>query len=292
MNSAILQPGRTVWRIERACRAAVLVDGAAFLRLYARPSSRPGTVSSLSAGTSTVARKLQGDEPSADGHPASLAAFLADLVNARPDLKVHLLLWDYSLLYAHEREPLPRLSLQWQLPQQVTLCLDSTVPFGSSQHQKLVVVDDALAFSGGLDLTIRRWDTPQHELDNAHRVDPSGEPYRPFHDIQMMVDGEAARALALLARQRWCHAKGGEPVIEPYGDPWPDSYRPDFTDVGIGIARTQPRYNGEAAIHEVEALFLDSIGHAERSIYIENQFATSPRIAARLALQLRTASGP
>lgn len=287
MNSAILQPGRTVWRIERACRAAVLVDGAAFFAAV-REAFLKAQHSIFIVGWDIDSRaKLQGEEPLADGHPASLAAFLADLVKARPDLKVHLLLWDYSLLYAHEREPLPRLSLQWQLPEQVTLCLDSTVPFGSSQHQKLVVIDDALAFSGGLDLTIRRWDTPKHELDNARRVDPSGEPYRPFHDIQMMVDGEAARALALLARQRWCHAKGGEPAIEPYGDPWPDSYRPDFTDVGIGIARTQPRYNGEAAVHEVEALFLDSISHAERSIYIENQFATSPRIAARLALQLR-----
>ena len=287
MQSPILQPGRTVWRIERANRAAILVDGAAFFAAV-RKAFLNAHRSIFIVGWDIDSRtELQGDGPPADGHPSDLASFLADLVKTRPELQIHLLLWDYSLLYAHEREPLPRLSLQWQMPPQVTFCLDSTVPFGSSQHQKLVIVDDALVFSGGLDLTIRRWDTKRHEPENTLRVDPAGEPYRPFHDIQMMVDGEAARALALLARQRWCHAKGGEPAIEPVGDPWPDGFPPEFTDVEIGIARTQPRYNGEAGVYEVEALFLDSIGHAERSIYIENQFATSPRIAVRLANQLK-----
>jgi phospholipase D1/2 len=294
MNARILQPGRTVWRIEHAGRAAVLVDGAAFFAAV-RSAFLKARRSIFIVGWDIDSRtELQGDDPPTDGHPTNLAAFLTDLVKLRPELQIHLLLWDYSLLYAHEREPLPRLSLQWQMPPQVTFCLDSTVPFGSSQHQKLVIVDDALAFSGGLDLTIRRWDTRRHELDNALRVDPSGEPYRPFHDIQMMVDGEAARALALLARRRWCHAKGGEPAIEPLGDPsdvpWPDGFPPEFTDLEIGIARTQPRYNGEhgvdEGVYEVEALFLESIGHAERSIYIENQFLTSPRIAVRLAAQL------
>jgi phospholipase D1/2 len=286
MNSPILQPGRTVWRIEHAQKAAILVDGAAFFAAV-RGAFLKARRSILIVGWDIDSRtELQGDAPPSDGHPVNLAAFLTDLVKERPELRVHLLLWDYSLLYAHERELLPRLSLQWQMPPQVTFCLDSTVPFGSSQHQKLVIVDDALAFSGGLDLTIRRWDTRRHELDNSLRADPAGEPYRPFHDVQMMVDGEAARALALLAWQRWCHAKGGEAAIEPLGDPWPDGFPPEFTDVQVGIARTQPRYNGEAGVHEVEALFLDSIGYAERSVYIENQFATSPRIAVRLARQL------
>jgi phosphatidylserine/phosphatidylglycerophosphate/cardiolipin synthase-like enzyme/uncharacterized membrane protein YdjX (TVP38/TMEM64 family) len=286
MSSPILQPGRTVWRIERADRAAILIDGAAFFATV-REAFLKAQHSIFIVGWDIDSRtELRGDGPPADGYPTGLAAFLADLVEARPGLRVHLLLWDYSLLYAHEREALPRLSLQWQMPPQVTFCLDSTVPFGSSQHQKLIVVDDAVAFSGGLDLTIRRWDTGRHALDEARRVDPTGEPYRPFHDIQMMVDGAAAHALASLARQRWCHANGGEPAIEPFGDPWPPSFPPDFTGVGIGIARTQPRYNGEEAVHEVEALFLESIRCAQRAIYIENQFATSPRIAARLARQL------
>src|SRR3954471_11850974 len=209
MKSRILRPGRTVWRVEKARRAAVLVDGAAFFAAV-RESFLKARHSIFVVGWDIDSRtKLAGNADPTDGLPTTFADFLTGLVKARPELSIHLLLWDYSLLYAHEREPLPRLSLQWQMPPQVSLCLDSTVPFGCSQHQKIVVVDDALAFSGGLDLTIRRWDTQRHSAENHQRVDPSGHAYRPFHDVQMMVDGPAAEALALLARQRWCRANHG-----------------------------------------------------------------------------------
>src|SRR5262249_49089247 len=137
-----------------------------------------------------------------------------------------------------------------------------------------------------LDLTVRRWDTPTHAADSGHRVDPSGRPYRPFHDVQTMVDGPAAEALARLARGRWGRVSGGAPTVEPVGDPWPDGVAPDFRDVNIGIARTQHDYVGKPEGREVETLFIDMIDAAERSIYIENQFLTSLPIARRLAQQL------
>ena len=287
-----LRPNRNVWRIERAGRAAVLIDAAAFFEAV-RAACLKAERSIIVVGWDIDSRtRLVGaDGEPADGLPGSFADFLSDLVQARPDLHVHLLLWDYSLLYAGERELLPRLSLGWQTPERVTLCIDNSVPFGSSQHQKIVVVDDAVAFSGGLDLTIRRWDTTAHSAENRHRVDPSGHPYRPFHDVQMMVDGAAAQALAQLARERWCRANGGVPRVEPYGDPWPDTVRADFTDVEVGIARTQPRYDGEEAVREAETLFVDSIDLAERQIYIENQFLSSALIADRLAERLSRCPG-
>lgn len=284
---SFLRPNHNVWRIERAARAAVLIDAAAFFEAV-RGACLKAERSIIVVGWDIDSRtRLVGaDGEPADGLPDSFADFLSDLVQARPDLHVHLLLWDYSLLYAGERELLPRLSLGWQTPERITLCIDNSVPFGSSQHQKIVVVDDAVAFSGGLDLTIRRWDTTAHSAENRHRVDPSGHPYRPFHDVQMMVDGAAAQALAQLARERWCRANGGVAQVEPYGDPWPDTVRTDFTDVDVGIARTQPRYDGEEAVREAETLFVDSIDLAERQIYIENQFLSSPLIADRLAERL------
>lgn len=287
MTPRILQPDRTVWRIEKAGRAAVLIDGAAFFAAV-RGAFIKAQRSIIVVGWDIDSRtRLLGDREPSDGYPAEFGEFLIELTKRRPELKIHLLLWDYSLLYAGERELLPRLSLQWRMPEQVSLCLDDSVPFGSSQHQKIVVVDDALAMSGGLDLTIRRWDTSDHRLDNPLRTDPAGKSYRPFHDVQMMVDGDAARALALLARRRWCRANGGEPALEPVGDPWPETIAADFADVEIGIARTQPDYDGENGVREVEALFLESIDRAERTIYIENQFVTSSLIARRLARRLR-----
>ena len=283
-----LRPNHNVWRIERAARAAVLIDAAAFFEAV-RGACLKAERSIMVVGWDIDSRtQLVGaDGKPTDGLPSNFADFLSDLVRTRPQLHVHLLLWDYSLLYAGERELLPRLSLGWRTPDRVTLCIDNSVPFGSSQHQKIVVVDDAVAFSGGLDLTIRRWDTTAHSAENRQRVDPSGHPYRPFHDVQMMVDGAAARALAQLARERWCRANGGVPRVEPHGDPWPETVRADFTDVDVGIARTQPRYDGEDAIREAETLFVDSIALAEREIYIENQFLSSPLIADRLADRLR-----
>jgi phosphatidylserine/phosphatidylglycerophosphate/cardiolipin synthase-like enzyme/uncharacterized membrane protein YdjX (TVP38/TMEM64 family) len=287
MANTLLQPGRNVWRIEPCRRAAVLVDGAAFFAA-ARRAFLAAERSIFVVGWDIDSRtELVGATPPDDGLPTRFGAFLTELVKRKPQLRVHLLLWDYSLLYAHEREPLPRLALDWQTPPQVTFCLDSTVPLGSSQHQKLVIVDDSLAFSGGLDITIRRWDTSRHEIDQPGRVDPGGQPYKPFHDVQMMVDGKAAEALALLARRRWCHATEGEPAIEPTGDPWPRDCTPDFTDVMIGIARTEPRDGRSREVREVERLFLDAIDRAECCIYIENQFATEPRIARRIARRLR-----
>lgn len=41
------------------------------------------------------------------------------------------------------------------------------------QHEKLCVIDQAIAFMGGLDLCFGRWDTAQHVI--ADEVDESGE---------------------------------------------------------------------------------------------------------------------
>ena len=279
-----------MWRLEHARRAAVLVDGAALFRAV-REAMLAARHSIFIVGWDIDSRtRLVGESGQVDDDlPVTLAEFLRALVERRPELVVHLLLWDFSMLYALEREFLPRYALDWSTPKQVRLCIDKQAPLGSSQHQKIIVVDDQVAFSGGLDLTIRRWDTPEHALDNPQRVDPAGKPYRPFHDVQAVVDGEAARALGELVRERWRRAQCSEPAValDGAGDCWPKSVKPDFTDVEIGISRTEPDYAGEAGVHEVEKLFLDSIDAAERFIYAENQFVTSPEIAKRLARRMK-----
>ena len=286
---ALLRKNRNVWRIERAQRAAMLVDGAAYFGAV-RESLLKAKHSVHIVGWDIDSRmRLVGESCRADdGLPETLAEFLSALVARRPELTIHLLLWNFSVLYALEREVFPALALNWNTPEQIRFCLDDRAPLGCSQHQKIIVVDDAVAFSGGLDLTIRRWDTSAHDVDNVHRCDPSGERYRPFHDVQAVVDGDAAKALAELVRERWTLADCNEPPkVTDVGDCWPDGVSPDFTDVGIGIARTQPACEGVGEVREVERLFLDMIDAAERSIYIENQFLTSQEIAERLARRLQ-----
>ena len=223
-----------------------------------------------------------------DDLPERLGPFLSELIARRPELQIHLLLWDYSMLYALEREPLPAINLDWNTPARISVCLDDVLPVGASHHQKIVVIDDVLAFCGGIDLTIRRWDTPAHTLDNETRTDPSGEPYRPFHDIQMMADGEVALALGELLRDRWRTAACETPIaVKPAGDAWPDDVTPDFTDIDIAIARTIPAYDGAPEIREVEALYRRSIESAERSLYIECQYLTVDGIADCLARRMQ-----
>src|SRR5262249_51009675 len=286
-SKTILQRGRNAWRIDRADRMAVLVDGAAFFRAV-REALLKARRSVFIVGWDLHSQtRLVGDDDPDDRYPATLAEFVSAIVRERPRLVVRLLLWDYSVLYANERELFPRIALGWKTPDRVHFALDDAVPFGSSQHQKLVIVDDCVAFSGGLDITIRRWDTSDHRLDNPLRSDPTGKPYRPFHDVQAVVNGAAARALGGIARARWMCATGERVQACVSGEAWPQSVAPDFTDIDGGIARTQPRHDGQDQGREAEQLFLDSIDHAERSIYIENQFLTCTKVAERLARRLR-----
>ncbi|WP_445678604.1 VTT domain-containing protein [Radicibacter daui] len=293
---ALLRPGSTVWRTARAHRASVLVDAAGYyaaLRsaMLAARSSIDIVGWDLDSRTPLVGESGRPD----DDLPVTLAAFLSALVRRNPALRVRLLLWDYSLIYALERELAPFYSFNWRTPKQIEICLDDSAPLGGSQHQKLVVIDNRIAFCGGLDITSRRWDTPHHKPDDPRRTDPRGASYPPFHDLQMMVDGPAAAALGDLVRQRWRWA-ACEQLKPPAGagaaaDGWPAAVTPDFLDVDIGISRTVPEADTAPAIREVEALHLALIGAAERHIYIENQFLTAAGVAEALAARMRKCPG-
>lgn len=285
----ILRERQNICRKEHAGRAAVLIDAAAYFGAV-RSALLNARRRVFILGWDIHSRApLVGESGKADdGYPEALGDFLGALVRKRPQLEIYVLLWDFAVLYAAERELFPTYALRWNTPRRVRFCLDNAVPIGSSQHQKLIVVDDAVAFSGGLDVTIRRWDTSAHEVDNPLRRDPGGKSYKPFHDVQAIVDGEAAYALAHLARSRWECAAGDKIRLGRIGnDPWPQEVVPDFTDVEVGIARTQPEYDGQKEVREVQALFLNSIAQAEHAIYIENQFLSNLLVAEALARRLR-----
>jgi phospholipase D1/2 len=286
---AIFEPPRNAWRVVRAAAAHVLIDGAAYfgaLRHAMLGARRRIVIVGWDVDSRT---KLVGSQPPDDGLPEDLGAFLTALVQRTPGLDVKVLVWKSPLLYTLDRQPEVEVVLQWGTPDEIEFAFDDELPSGSAQHQKIVVVDDAIAFSGGLDLTIRRWDTSDHTLDDARRVDPAGKAYPPFHDVQMAVTGEAARALAEIVAARWCEATHEtlEP-LEPFDEPRQiDVAEPHFRNVRVAIARTLP-LNGEAAdIREVEALFGDMIATAERAIYIENQFLTCLPIAEQLVRRMQ-----
>lgn len=319
-GTGLLQPGRNCWRIERAARFAMLVDADAYFRAVrtAIVNARH-SVFILSWDIDSRVRLVP--EGASDGYPEALGDFLHEIVSSRPDLRVYVLNWDFAMLYALEREWLPVYKLGWRTHKRLEFRMDARHPIGGSHHQKIVVVDDSVAFVGGLDLTRCRWDTPEHACHAPLRRDSDGKPHAPFHDVQALVDGAAARALGEIARARWqaatgentvppceaalesgdggAHISGGKSADErapdgeyPGHDPWPQHTAPDLTDIDVAISRTEPAYEGRQGVHEVRQLHLDAIAAARRHLFFENQYFTSGLIADALAVRLTEPCGP
>jgi phosphatidylserine/phosphatidylglycerophosphate/cardiolipin synthase-like enzyme/uncharacterized membrane protein YdjX (TVP38/TMEM64 family) len=222
-----------------------------------------------------------------DGLPIALGPFFTALLELKPALQVNILIWNFAALYAAEREWNSAGKFTAAGRGRIHFCLDSSLPLGSAQHQKIVVIDNAVAFSGGLDLTIRRWDTSEHLADHPLRRDPHGRPYPPFHDVQCLVDGEAAVALGQIVTARWAAAGCPQEPCEPVeGDRWPASVPAGARLIPAGIARTEVKTIVSSGVDEVARLFEASINTARRLIYIENQFTSAPEIAQALAQRL------
>ncbi|MFW6323493.1 MAG: VTT domain-containing protein [Desulfovibrionales bacterium] len=291
---SLLNPGTNCWRTEQAGRATVLVDGKDYFSAFYHAACNAEKYILISGWEmdSRVALLRDGTPP--DGLPVRFGPFLNRLAVLKPDLEIFILAWDYSMIFIMEREPLPVLHLGWNTHHRVHFHLDDEHPIGASHHQKIVVVDGKVAFTGGLDLTKRRWDTPEHRPGDSRRTDPSGMKYPPFHDVQVMVEGDCACGIQKIFENRWLRATG-TPLSLPQdvpSDPWPDGFAPDFTNVEFGIARTDPSFKGRPAIREIERLYLDAIEHAEHFIYMENQYFSSPIIRNALARSLLKEKGP
>ncbi|MGE5172141.1 MAG: VTT domain-containing protein [Rudaea sp.] len=285
----LLVPGRNCWRIERAARVGFLVDGEEYFGAVrnALPKARH-SIYILGWDIDSRMRLVPGG--ARDGLPGPLGEFLNAVVARRRDLHGYVLSWDFAMLYAMEREWLPIYKLDWRTHRRLSFRLDDRHPVGASHHQKVIVIDDALAFVSGYDLTRCRWDTSAHRPRDPGRVDHRGEPYAPFHDVGMVVTGDCARALGDLARERWRRATGSEVrALPPARDdaPWPDGVESVATDVEVAIARTEPAYEGRAAVAEIRALHVDAIARARSRIFAENQYFTSHTITEAFAQRLQ-----
>jgi phospholipase D1/2 len=290
---AILQPGRNCWRVQRADQFYCVQDGADYFRLVRRALlDARHTVFILGWDITAYTDLLPGERPL--DAPSRLDKLLAYIARRRRGLRCYILIWDYGSLYTLERDPLSRWRLGWRMPRGIRFGFDDHHPVGASHHQKIVVVDDELAFCGGIDLTGHRWDTSAHNPDEPARVTPTGKAYGPYHEVQAMVTGAVAASLGELARDRW-RALGAErmPALRPSRvDLWPADVRPDLTDVDVAISRTVPGAGTTPAIRECEALFVDSIAAASQTIYIESQYFTNEKLTAALAARLAEPDGP
>ncbi|HXT03803.1 MAG TPA: phospholipase D-like domain-containing protein, partial [Casimicrobiaceae bacterium] len=290
----MLVPGRNCWRIERAARLAFLVDGEEYFGAV-RAALANARRSIFILGWDIDSRMHLVPDGAHDGLPEPLGEFLNAIVARRPDLHGYVLSWDFAMLYAMEREWLPIYKLDWRTHRRLSFRLDDRHPVGASHHQKVIVIDDALAFVSGYDLTRCRWDTSAHRCNDVRRVDHRREPYPPFHDVGIVVGGDCARALGELARERWHRATGhgAMPAADAHDDdPWPENVAVAATDVDVAIARTEPAFDGRPGVAEIRALHLDAIAAAKRHIFAENQYFTSRTIADAFSGRLEEDNGP
>lgn len=290
----ILIPGETCWRKARAGRAAFLVDAEAYFTAVFE-ALRQARRSVLLLGWGFDPRtRLFPDGADGEDDPDEIGRVLLALSKARPDLDIRLLIWRSALPISASQDFFPHRAHAWFKGTRVKFRLDNSVPLGACHHQKVVVVDDAVAFCGGADLGVDRWDSPGHLDDDPRRIMPAQTCHAPRHDVMMMVDGEAARALGDLARARWTRATGEtlEPPAETGGDPWPGRIPAHVRDVEVAIARTTPAWRDQPEVGEIRRLDQAAIAEARWLIYLENQYFTSPLIARALAARLAEPDGP
>nr|WP_249789864.1 VTT domain-containing protein [Bradyrhizobium sp. BRP20] len=287
-SASTLTPGDTVWRRCKARRVAVLNDAAAYFAALREALLEAQDVVYIVGWDIHSRTRLVGASGRADdGLPDELGPFLRVLVQRRPALRINILVWDFVSFYASEREWSSAAKFTADTDGRVRFHLDATLPFGSAQHQKIVCVDGSLAFVGGLDLTIRRWDTSDHRADNAMRCDPQRKPYPPFHDVQCLVDGDAAEQLFALAEQRWRAAgQQSDERRAPRNGRWPANVPVEAEHLPVGIARTEVVCPAGSTIKEVERSFIAAIRSATSFVYIENQFTSATRMAHELAEQM------
>lgn len=293
-------PSPSVWRYVRASRVHVVIDAAPYFALMQQALMRARQRIML-IGWDFDTRILLGqgrrwwnglDKLT---HPARLGAFIVWLCKRTRGLEVRVLKWNFGALKFLLRGSMILDLFRWWRHPGIDFKFDSAHPLGCSHHQKIVVVDDRFAVCGGIDMTAGRWDTPEHkEADLRRRLPFSPRLFGPWHDLTLMVEGEAARALGELGRERWVQAGGKplEPCAPQVSSPWPSTLRAHFTDVEVGISRTRSKWNNITEVREIEALFLEHIARARRFIYAESQYFASRAIAEAIARRVTEPDPP
>jgi phosphatidylserine/phosphatidylglycerophosphate/cardiolipin synthase-like enzyme len=293
-DDRLLTPGQTCWRLARADQFACIIDAADYFYQVKSAMLRAQHRIMLIAWDLDARMSFERGAKALPG-PNQLGAFLYWMLWKRPTLEVYLLKSNLRLLPAFDGiwYGLTPVTLINRLSsKRIHFAVDGAHPVGAVHHQKIAVIDDAVAFCGGLDLTIERWDTRAHQDKNRGRR-TFGRSYGPRHEVALAVDGAAASALGEQARQRWQTATGQslDPVDAKHVT-WPNKLKPALRNVDVGIARTLPELDHRPEIREVEALNFAAIAAARHVIYLENQYLAARHLVEALAARLKEDDGP
>lgn len=295
----LLEEGTTCWRRAVADQASLLIDVEAYF---------DAAEEAMAAARHTVWLLNWAFEPQTPLHPTAfgqeprgdrIAVFLKALAASRPELDVRLLCWDSALPIAATQDWFTVTDPQTFARSRVKCVLDAKLPVGACHHQKAIIVDDALAFCGGADIGPDRWDTAAHLDDDPRRVRTVtghggvGRYFDSRHEVMGLVTGAPAAALGDLFRARWARATGEHLAAPPPTAPhWPSGVQAQLADVTVGLSRTSGAWRQYPEVREIQRLHVESIAAARTCIYMENQYFTSPLVAAALARRLAEPEGP
>lgn len=248
----------------------VLIDGAAYFPVLER-AIRAARRSVLIAGWCiTPGFAVVRDEP-----PVLLRELLGE---AAESVDVRVLLWAGAPVpvFAPRRALVRAGRDELVRGTRIKAALDSHERPMHCHHEKLVVIDEEVAFVGGIDLTDLggdRYDTPEHP----------GRGRLGWHDVASLARGPVVCDVARHFAQRW-EAVTGERLEAPPADVV------SAGGVELQIVRTVPEQLYEFAprgdFRIIEA-YLRALRSAERLVYLENQFLWSPEIVNILAGKLR-----
>ena len=152
---------------------------------------------------------------------------------------------------------------------------DSCTGFTHCHHEKTIVIDDRIAFVGGIDLTLDGgdpFDSPAHMARGGIG----------WHDVAMRIEGPAVTDVAQHFRLRW-RTPGREALPAPRVAPAAGRRtRQIIRTIPAKTYKALPR--GDYSILES---YIGALRSAERFVYLENQFLWSPEIVEILADKLR-----
>src|SRR5581483_3261233 len=214
-----------------------------------------------------------------EGEPTILRNLLARLAE-RIDVRV--LVWAGAPLplFRPSRREVRRMRERLIRHTRIECALDAKERSLHCHHEKTIVIDDRLAFVGGIDLT-------SEAGDRYDRSDHIARASVGWHDACAVIAGPAVQDVADHFRLRW-HEVRGESLPAP--QPCPPA-----GDVELQVVRTVPEKiyarlpRGDFGILES---YQRALKAARRLVYLENQFLWSPEVAALLADKLRDPPHP
>jgi phosphatidylserine/phosphatidylglycerophosphate/cardiolipin synthase-like enzyme len=240
-------------------------------------------------------RLVRGQDAEAIGGEVMFLPFLQDLCEQKPELRIFVLAWDFSINFARQWELFQAWKFNRAPHERLVFRFDNQHAIGASHHQKFVVIDGQTAFVGGLDFNADDWDDRSHLAHNPLRADSGQKPHDPYHDIQAYFTGPAAEELAKYFATRWQVACGEElklphPPTEP-----PAAIRPNVSISArqMAFCLNKPKTLADPTeVYEIRELYVDAIAAAEELIYIENQYFSSEVVLEALLRRLRKAGRP